>query len=439
MTLNRRDFVRRALFGAGGLGLRALATGLPAALLANPLRALAAQAPASIPQFMLLSTSYAGDPTNVYAPGSWLPNVSRSTDPFMAAASVSIGGNAYQVGGAWASLPTRFYQRVSFFHHATGTISHSDNLKVLALMGAVRRGENIVSIFSGALQPLLGTLSADPVAMDAEGVTAAGRPLARLSPSGLKTSLISSPGPLLDLRPLRDETMDAMHKLYKSVGSPSQRDFMDKMAKSRSDARSISDAVVGGLESLSGDDVNNEILAAILLFKMNITPAAMVHLNFGGDNHSDTVLAGETAAHRSAIGSMSNMLTLLDTWGLADQVTFVTLNIFGRSLMSSDNGRGHHGGHNVGIIYGKNVLPSVVGGLTTNNSGGAVITQNNSDYIAQTINSTTGAADASGDISLNDSLGAFGQTVGAALGLPADFLSTNITQGKVVKAAVTSS
>jgi hypothetical protein len=60
-----------------------------------------------------------------------------------------------------------------------------------------------------------------------------------------------------------------------------------------------------------------------------------------------------------------------------------------------------------------------------------------SDYGAMAINSTTGAADAAGDIRFEQSLGAVGKTIGAAVGLTDDVLGDQITTGKVVQAALT--
>jgi len=42
----------------------------------------------------------------------------------------------------------------------------------------------------------------------------------------------------------------------------------------------------------------------------------------------------------------------------------------------------------------------------------------------------------SADIAFGDTLGAVGKTMGAALGVPAQALEDNITQGKVVTAAL---
>ncbi len=50
MRPDRRDAILKLLFGAGGIGLRALATGVPASILLDPRRALAATvAPRDVP------------------------------------------------------------------------------------------------------------------------------------------------------------------------------------------------------------------------------------------------------------------------------------------------------------------------------------------------------------------------------------------------------
>src|SRR5690606_39344073 len=64
----RRAMWRRALCGAGGIGLRSLATGIPASVLLNPLRAHAATPPA---RALVLVTSAAGDPIGANVPGTY--------------------------------------------------------------------------------------------------------------------------------------------------------------------------------------------------------------------------------------------------------------------------------------------------------------------------------------------------------------------------------
>ncbi len=74
MNTSRRNLLLSTLFGAGCVGLRALATGIPASILLNPRRALAGPCtPATNPQFVIFQTSGNGDPINANAPGSYDP------------------------------------------------------------------------------------------------------------------------------------------------------------------------------------------------------------------------------------------------------------------------------------------------------------------------------------------------------------------------------
>ena len=87
--ITRRQALMSTLLGAGGIGLRALATGLPAAVLLNPRRALASPPPvgcaATKAQFIILNTSGNGDPINASVPGTYLdPKIAHSLDPTMA-------------------------------------------------------------------------------------------------------------------------------------------------------------------------------------------------------------------------------------------------------------------------------------------------------------------------------------------------------------------
>src|SRR3954465_6662179 len=93
MTLTRRQALMQTLFGAGAIGLRALATGLPAAFLMNPGRALAAgtSPQAAKAQYVILATSGNGDPMNSHVPGTYADTrIIHSPDPAMAATSLSL-------------------------------------------------------------------------------------------------------------------------------------------------------------------------------------------------------------------------------------------------------------------------------------------------------------------------------------------------------------
>jgi hypothetical protein len=54
MELSRREALLGTLFGAGWIGLRSLATGLPVSFLLNPRAAVAAAASAGTAQFLIL-------------------------------------------------------------------------------------------------------------------------------------------------------------------------------------------------------------------------------------------------------------------------------------------------------------------------------------------------------------------------------------------------
>jgi hypothetical protein len=63
------------------------------------------------------------------------------------------------------------------------------------------------------------------------------------------------------------------------------------------------------------------------------------------------------------------------------------------------------------------------------------------DFKAMALDSTTGQGvpkeqASSADFAFGDTLGAVGKTLGAVLGVPAQALEDNITQGKVVTAAL---
>ena len=89
MKLHRRNMLYTALFGAGGLGLKSLATGIPMSILARPLAARAQDGAAA--RILILSTSSAGDPINANVPGTYEdPAVEHSNDPLMAPTAMTM-------------------------------------------------------------------------------------------------------------------------------------------------------------------------------------------------------------------------------------------------------------------------------------------------------------------------------------------------------------
>ena len=108
MLLKRRDALLTALFGTGGIGLRALATGLPAWFIANPRLATAQALDCAIMakeklQYLILSTSSAGDPMNCNVPGTYeAAPIIHPTQVTMAATTVTLGGKTLRRALPWA-------------------------------------------------------------------------------------------------------------------------------------------------------------------------------------------------------------------------------------------------------------------------------------------------------------------------------------------------
>jgi hypothetical protein len=443
MDITRREALLRMLFGAGLVGLRALATGVPAAILANPLKALAAApdagAPASTltnPQFLIFSTTGAGDPVNCNAPGTYDdPNIGHASDPSLAATPMMLGGEMVKAGKIWSTLPAAVLARTCFFHHGTYTVIHPDEGKVLRMMGALAGGEMLPSMLSRELAGALGTVRRQPISLSgsfSEAVYYQGAPQPLLTPTTLSSVLASPKNGLgsMDLVKLRDRGLDSLNALAKSQGNNAQKDFIDQYATSTTQLRTLQTELLSSLSMLKNDNQDSQIQAALILFQMKVTPAVVVHIDFGGDNHSDVNLANEVARHQSGVATLSKMMDGITAAKLQDRVTFAMLNVFGRTMIAKDvaNGRQHNDGHHVTVMIGPKVKASVIGGVAQPAAG--------KEYQAMPIDSATGKGSSSGDIDFRSTFGAMGKTLAAAVGLSADTIEANVLTGAVIPAAL---
>src|SRR5215471_20105913 len=138
--ISRRHALMSTLFGAGYVGLRALATGLPAAFLLDPRKALADNpapvcADKSRAQFIIMNTSGSGDPINANVPGTYEdskiahPPAGIGMDP----TTLTIAGQQYQAAAPWAQLQP-YLDRTVFWHMMTNTPVHPKEPEVLRLM-----------------------------------------------------------------------------------------------------------------------------------------------------------------------------------------------------------------------------------------------------------------------------------------------------------------
>ena len=160
--ISRRLALLSTLFGTGYVGLRALATGLPAALLLDPRRALA-DVPAtctgatSKAQFVVFCTSGNGDPINASVPGTYEdPLIVHSSDPTMAPTSLTLSGQTYRAAAPWATLPQNVLDRTTFWHIMTNTPIHPKEPEVLQLMGVTLASEMLPSILAAAARAVPG-------------------------------------------------------------------------------------------------------------------------------------------------------------------------------------------------------------------------------------------------------------------------------------------
>jgi hypothetical protein len=361
--LGRRNLLRGLL--GGGAGLAAIATGLSPAFLRAPLAHAGGGAPGSA-QFLILSASNRGDPMNANCPGSYAHAGIRHPDaPEFAGTPIQLGGASSTAAQIWGTLPQWVLDRSCFIHHATRSAVHSEMAKILRLMGATEDEELLPSLIAAKHAPILETIQRLPVnvgryvELSAEGVA-----LPRLQPTALKQLLTASNGPLADLRSVRDQHVDAIHAILKENGTREQRRYLDARAQSREDARKLADDAASIFAMVEDDSALGELLAALALFRLRVTPVATVSLPFGGDNHSDVGFQEEIDQHSEGIATIAALMSALESTGMKDQVTLATLNVFGRNLVGDPaGGRDHWAMHAVSLLIGPCVRGGVVGGI----------------------------------------------------------------------------
>jgi Protein of unknown function (DUF1501) len=435
--MTRRESLLSTLFGTGLLGLRALATGLPVSLLANPRRALAAgMAPtcanAAQAQFIVFATSSSGDPINANVPGTYEdPLITHSADPAMAPSALLLGGQSVQAAAPWATLPAAVLNRTSFWHMMTDTPVHPKEPDVLKLMGATYAGEMLPSLLARNLAPCLGTIQTQPIAVGAaspsEGLSYNGAALPIIPALALKATLTTAAGPLANLQALRDQTLTELYDIYKTQATTSQRAYIDTLVTSQNEVRGINQNLLNALTSIKDNSPASQILAAVTLIQMKVTPVVSIHIPFGGDNHRDIALATEANQTVSGVASIAALMQQLAAAGLSDQVTLVSLNVFGRTLgPSNTDGRQHNPNHQVSIAIGKPFRAGVIGGVAPVGK----------DYGAVAFSSKTGKAGTDGDVAAANSLASFGKTMLSAVGLDAATVGAAIPSGKVVTGAL---
>jgi hypothetical protein len=430
MIVSRRNALLSTLFGAGYVGLRALATGLPVSLLLNPRRALAAPActTATKPRYIIFATSGNGDPINANVPGCYAdPNIVHPVDPTMTPMPMSIGGQQYTAAAPWAQLPASLLAQTQFWHIMTNTPVHPKEPQVLELMGATQASEMFPSVLSKVLGPCLNTIQVQPISVGAsnpsESLQFEGSALPVIPPTALKATLTNPAGPLTNLQPLRDQTLNALYDLYKNDASPAQQQYIDSLVTSQQQVRSINQSLLNNLTSITDNTQDSQILAAITLIQMNVSPVISIHIDFGGDNHRDIGLADEISQTVSGVASIASLMSQLQSAGLQDKVSFMSLNVFGRTIgQGNTNGRQHNPNHHVALSIGSNLKGGVYGAVAPLGT----------DYGATAMSSQTGAGSSSGDIQAVDTLSAWAMTMLSSVGADPTVLTSPVSTAKPI-------
>jgi len=319
----------------------------------------------------------------------------------------------------------------------TNTPIHPKEPDVLKLMETTQYGEMLPSLLAKELAPCLGTIQAQPLAIGAatpaEALAFSGQAQPIIPPLALKATLTSQPGALTDLQSLRDQSLNELYGLYKGQANAAQRAYIDSLITSQQQVRNINQSLLQMLGGIKDNSVASQITAAIALIMMKVSPVISIHIPFGGDNHQDTNLANETAQTLTGVAAIASLMQQLQSAKLDNQVTFMTLNVFGRTLTpvgsggTGLDGRNHNQNHQVSLTIGSQFKGGVIGGVGPVMGG---------DYGAQPIDSKTGKMSASGDINPLRTLASFGQTMLASVGVDATTINTLITSGQVIRPAL---
>lgn len=198
-------------------------------------------------------------------------------------------------------------------------------------------------------------------------------------------------------------------------------DFGELSAKQ---ARSMVSEFQNTLSGLGVSGLQDQMVGAAALIAAKVTPTIVVSLRFGSDNHSRS--GAEEPATVESTAALAFLWERLSALGVADQTTFFLQNVFGRTLHgTSAGGRGHHGAHTVGVMFGPNVRGGVTGELQMSGNIGR----------SSAINSTTGLA-AAADIPTNEALASTAKTLMKACGIDEAEINRRVTLGKVLRSAV---
>ena len=443
----RRDVLRWSLSGGTGLALCAAATGLPISFLrtGNVARAGTGGGGSADPSYLVIAMNGSGDPLNANCPGSYAaPGDTNDTRALIEHATVAelgqgpigeIAGEAFgaadfETGFAcmlgdveayaarpWAALPEAMRAQMAVVRHQTYTAAHPEFRKVSDFHGNVKGpgrigGESYPSMAAQELAPLLGTVLDAPMNVGGPTVLNKGVPVREQKPDQLQ-ELFAESGNWRGLAPsdfadVRDMALDQIYTEVRSSGTHAQRKFLDEHARSRQDARRLSEALTSALAPVTMTDnaAEKQILTALALIEHAVTPVIIIDLDFGGDNHQDSDLQVEVSQTIESVGALRQLWEGLQARGLNG--TFAYLGVFGRELARNRfGGRGHYSKDHAMVMFGPGVRPGLYGTVDENLEAAAI-----------------------DDVPVEETLAAAGKTLACALGIPDAIVDERIVGGR---------
>ena len=416
-TMNRRAALRGGAGALSSLLIRGLASGLPPAYLLKPSAARAQMMPQT-PQTLILSTSSRGDPINVNCPGSYTEGVYNN--PELETRRGSFGGDRHRAARVWCDLPRALRRRLAFVHYSPRTAAHPEYSYTMSFRGEVKQEMgNGSEMFASAMAQEAYTqgvhLQPEPIPVCSSFLTYKGQPLQLIKPAELRALFSVTDRELADLRQTRNDVLDALYSEMKVSGTQAQRAFVERYATSREQARNLGERLGEYLTDLSElvDDPNGaeaQVIAAVALAKLNITPVITVNIPFGGDNHQDVGLIRERDDAISGVEAIKSLWNRLNALEIQNQVTFATMNVFGRrGYTNQRGGRDHNAHHAVMVTFGSEIQGGVYGRMNAQ-----------------------GRATTIGQVQVGRTMEAAGTSLAHALGHRPDRMNTRIPNGRLI-------
>ena len=457
--LSRRDLLIRSSLGMGSVQLRSLVTGLPVPFLIGLANRTLAQE-LSDPRYLVISHLQAADPVGANAPGTYADDPNDSNDPlnmiehpvaaelaatpatqqaalgFETPSTFNLGNVEVKAAAPWATLDEDLRANMAFWHHGTFTNAHPDFPAVRRFNGAIKGydgsgSDELDATIAQETNQALGTLLEEPISVGGTRISYGGRELPILKPTDIQALFASSITNIDQMVQLRDGFIDRAYRTVKDDGTPAQKAFLEKYARSRSEAIEMGDSLGELITDIDGDDAANQAKMAVALLQLNLSPVITIGIPFGGDNHQDINLANEVDETTAAMPAINTLWQELKAANLHEKTIISSLNTFGRTLKrNATGGRNHNGRHHTMFVIGTNIKPGVIGGIEPEN--------NNRDFIASAFSSTTGLTTGSTDIPYDETLVAAGKTLSKALGISEERINQRFDGGKIISAALKS-